>query len=425
MDIDGSSWWIWAFISFGLTFFFSLLRESLYYASTYKLEKIYSHRKGPEAQKQLNFYLEHLEEMSWVVSTLQGFSFFALLFLLFLRYYLPFQGKSPLYLLLLFGFALLVFIFGTLVPKMIASAFSESILYYTLPQMFNITRLFKPIVIILEYLEKITLRILAAKEDEEADLAREEIIEALREGERYGLLAKESKKMIESLIRFTSLDASEVMVPRTEMKTLEVNTSPEEAARFAIETGHSRIPVFEENQDNIVGILYVKDLFRAWLEKKEFHLKDILRKPNFIPETKQVSSLLREFKAKKVHIAIVLDEYGGTSGLITIEDILEEIVGEIDDEYDREEPEPPIKKINESTLEVDGRVHIDDLNDEYGLQLSEEGDYETIGGLITSHLGRIPQKGEVISYNDELEFTILEADERKIDKVKISISQKT
>lgn len=421
MELDGSFWWVILISLFLLSFLFSLIRESLYYASAYKLEKIFARKRKNGFQEKLNLYLNKQEEMIWTTAAFEGLFNFGFLLVITLK----FLGSSPklslVPFLLLFGVSFVFFIFASLLPKIMAGLMADSILYRSIRLTYTIARLTTPLIRFLKFLEKITCRLLNIGEDSEARNAQEEIIEAAREGERYGLLAKEGKKMIESLIDFTNSEASEVMVPRTEMNALDVNASIEEAAKFSISTGHSRIPVYQDNQDNIIGILYVKDLFGQWIEKgNEGTLRDILRKPYFVPETKWISALLREFKSKKVHIAIVLDEYGGTAGLITIEDILEEIVGEIDDEFDQEEKEPSIKKVSENVLEVDARIHIDQLNEKLHLELSEDEDYETLGGFVISHLGRIPRAGENFSSND-LHFSVLEADERKIIKVKITL----
>lgn len=235
---------------------------------------------------------------------------------------------------------------------------------------------------------------------------------------------EEEKEMIESIIQLRDVGVSEIMTPRTEMQCID-STSPIKAAvEFAVESGHSRIPVYEGNRDNIIGILCVKDLLKYWNDPKRdtYRLRDILRKPFFIPESKRLNELLHEFRMKKLHMAVVLDEYGGTAGIITVEDILEEIVGEIVDEYDTEE-EVMVNPIGENVAEVDGRTYVDELNEKLQTSIPEDGEYDTVGGFVFSYLGRIPKVGETFDYGGA-QFTITDADERRVRKLKIVSGRK-
>jgi len=233
---------------------------------------------------------------------------------------------------------------------------------------------------------------------------------------------EEAQEVLRTIQRIRTVDVSEIMTPRIDMVSVDSISSLEEARRLALEHGHSRLPVFERNRDHIVGVLYVKDLLKyldpeAWRATK---IADVMRKPYFIPETKSVADLLEEFQRRKVHMAVVLDEYGGTAGIVTIEDIIEEIVGEIQDEYDAEEP-APVKHLDEHTAEVDAKIHVDVLNDAMNIDLPESDDYETLAGFITAALGRIPKKGELLEHDGVL-LTVLEADVRKIHRVRVEIA---
>ena len=241
------------------------------------------------------------------------------------------------------------------------------------------------------------------------------------EEEPRGLEEEEAQELLRSASRIKTVDASEIMTPRIDMVSVDSTASLEDARRLALEHGHSRLPVFEVNRDHIVGILYVKDLLEylepeAWQRTR---ITDAMRKPYFIPETKSVAELLQEFQRRKVHIAVVLDEYGGTAGIVTIEDAIEEILGEIQDEYDTEET-APLKRVNEQTAEVDAKIHVDVLNDAMNIDIPESDDYETLAGFITAALGRIPKGGEKMAH-DGVRLTVLEADARKIDRVRVEI----
>jgi len=182
--------------------------------------------------------------------------------------------------------------------------------------------------------------------------------------------------------------------------------------------GHSRIPVYEENIDNIVGFIYAKDLLaEIGKDPSQFCLRDRMREAYFVPESKPLRALLHEFQNQKLHIAVVLDEYGGTAGIVTLEDIIEELVGEITDEYE-ETPPASVKQVDENTIEVDARTYVDDLNDEYELDLPDDEDYDTVGGFVFARLGYVPKTGEHFDYKN-LQFTIASAESRRINRITI------
>lgn len=253
----------------------------------------------------------------------------------------------------------------------------------------------------------------------------DEIRTIVTEGHRTGLLEEDAREMIEGVIQLGDADVSEIMTPRTDMVTMHVDLSIKEALNFAIDAGHSRIPVYRKSRDDIVGILYAKDLLPILAkgpEAFETPLEKILRKPSFVPETKPIDVLLQEFQRTRSHLAVVLDEYGGVSGLVSIEDVLEEIVGEIVDEYDPDLVEG-IKHIDEKVSEALARVHIDEINERLGIKLAEDGDFDTIGGFVFSELGHVPKQGEQV-YRDNVRITVLDATPRRIEKVRIEVLDK-
>ena len=246
--------------------------------------------------------------------------------------------------------------------------------------------------------------------------SEDELKKLIDEGEKLGLIEENEHEMLKSILEFGDTIVREVMVPRIEMSSLREDASFDQVMDFVIKDGHSRIPVYRDRIDNIVGVLYVKDLLRLHnMDKSNFKVSDIMRPTFFIPETKKISELLREFQRRKVHLAIAVDEYGGTAGLVTIEDLLEELVGEIEDEYDIDTEK--MMTVRENTIMADGRLEIDELEDYYHIPLKSD-DYETIGGLIFNLLERVPQQGEQINYHG-LRFTIEKVDERRIHRVKI------
>ena len=256
--------------------------------------------------------------------------------------------------------------------------------------------------------------------EEKQEEKQEEFLNGLEQRRREGVVDEEQQEMIENVLELSDKTADEIMTPRTDIVAIEVNSDLAAILETIIAAGHSRVPVYEENIDKIIGLIYAKDLLtEVGTESGHFKLRSKMRGAYFVPETKHLRSLFREFQNQKLHIAVVLDEYGGTAGIVTLEDILEELVGEITDEYE-ETPQEPIKKINLATADVDARTGIDDLNDELDLNLPEDEDYDTIGGFVFSHLGYIPKSGDSFDYKN-LKFTIIAAETRRIKRIKIQI----
>lgn len=252
-------------------------------------------------------------------------------------------------------------------------------------------------------------------------VTEEEIQEIITAGEEEGLINPRENEMIRSIFNLRDSIVREIMVPRTEMACIDSSDSIRDVLAKIIACGHSRLPVYEGTADNIIGLLYAKDLLKYWgTDASAFDLRKTLRVPYYIPETKNLEELLQEFRRKRVHMAVVIDEYGGTSGLVTIEDLLEQIVGDIQDEYDLEEerlvPQP------DGSVVVDARLPVEELEQHFGIQVEREM-FDTVGGLIFQLTGRIPRAGEEMD-TDDLHMTILDADERKIRSVRITRSEK-
>lgn len=244
-----------------------------------------------------------------------------------------------------------------------------------------------------------------------------EIQELLEEGEEQGLISIHEERLINSIFDFRETIASEIMTPSAEIICADENTSIPELIRLINEEGYTRIPIYKENLDQIVGILHVKDLLRICVHDPEakVNLREFLNPATFIPETKPITELLREFQSKKIHMAFVIDEFGGVRGLVTLEDVIEEIVGEIDDEHDVEESE--LRIVDERTVIVDAKIDIEEVEAHFRLSLPE-GPYESIGGFVVHRLGKVPPSGTVVQENG-LTFKVLGADPRRIKTVRI------
>ena len=241
-------------------------------------------------------------------------------------------------------------------------------------------------------------------------------------GEEHGALQQDEREMIHSIFEFGETTVKEIMVPRTDMVSVEVNTSLTELMQLVKKKPLSRIPVYKERIDNIVGILYIKDLLPLLSKRRRerLTLEKLARKPYFVPEQKKIQELLREFQKERIHMALVVDEYGGISGLVTLEDIIEEIVGEIQDEYDKEVP--LYEKIDEHTFIVNGRMSLEEINEKLQLNLPTEEGVETISGFILQLLGALPKEKDIAKYNG-YQFTVEQIAKNRILKVRIEKTQ--
>jgi magnesium and cobalt transporter len=248
---------------------------------------------------------------------------------------------------------------------------------------------------------------------------RDDVIELLREGAWSSVLDADEIAMLQGVLDVSQTQVREVMVPRSQMVVLERDAPKQDILRTIVEAGHSRFPVIGADRDEVVGVLLAKDILRYFVETpdQEFDLRRFIRPAVFIPESKRLNTLLKEFRISRNHIAIVVDEYGGTAGLLTIEDVLEEIVGEIGDEYDAQEA-APIQKQDANRFQVLALARIDDFNEFFGSHLANE-DYDTIGGLVMYELGRLPRKGESLSFGG-FRFKVLQADRRRIHTLEVT-----
>ena len=321
-----------------------------------------------------------------------------------------------------FIIAIVIFsIFSLAIPNAWAKYAGEKILSrtYKLLMLFAIS--VSPFLYIFKLYDTFVRRMAGIPEitpEEQQEEKQEEFLTGLEQHRTEGVLDEEEQEMIENVLELRSSTADKIMTPRTDIVAVEVNSDLQKVLETITTAGHTRVPVYEENIDKIIGLVYAKDLLvEIGKNPADFKLRDKMRDVYFVPETKTLRALLHEFQNQKLHITLVLDEYGGTAGIVTLEDILEELVGEITDEYEETPPEP-IRKIDTNTIEADARTYIDDLNDEFELKLPEDEDYETIGGFVFSRLGYIPKTNESFDY-ENLKFTISSAETRRIKRIKI------
>lgn len=321
-----------------------------------------------------------------------------------------------------------VWLFGVLVPQAVARHGGER----TIAAMSRPVRFFHvalgPITVLVRFTDEVVRR-LAGVDQHRADQGPDvELLSVVTERERDGHIDESERDMIEAVVEFRSTTVEQIMTPRTEIDALSYTDDLNAVLAFVDKHGHSRVPIYLENLDSMQGILYAKDLLR-WIHNhggngKPFVLRDILRPVSFVPETKTVRELLTQLLVEKVHIAMVADEYGGTSGLVTVEDIVEEIFGDIQDEYETAEDAVGGVEINpdDNSARIDARTPIDDANDELeplGVELPESDDYDTVAGFVSATLGRIPEPGETFDHQNA-RIEILEAEATRVLSVRVS-----
>jgi putative hemolysin len=313
-------------------------------------------------------------------------------------------------------------VLGELAPKRIAMQCGEKISFAVVGILLFIKSAMKPFIKLLSFSTNLVVRIFGFDPNaSEETMTEEEIRMMVDAGEEKGVIEESQKEMINNIFEFDDIVAADVMTHRTDIEAVEINDKIPDVIEKTVEAGYSRLPVFEEELDNIKGIIYVKDLL-PYVGKRvpsEVKIADLMRSAEFVPESKRCGDLFNEMTEKRLQMIFVCDEYGGIAGLVTIEDLLESIVGNMQDEYDNEDEE--VEQVNETTYTFDGTTDTEELIEVFGIQLPE-GEYDTIGGYIMSELGRIPGEDEhpQVTY-ERLLFTVLEVDERRIERVKVEL----
>ncbi len=315
-------------------------------------------------------------------------------------------------------------VLGELAPKRIAMQIPEKLAFKVVGILQFIASATKPFVKVLSLSTNAIVRLFGFDPNaNEEQVTEEEIRMMVDVGGEKGVIEDSQKEMIDNIFEFDDLDAGDIMTHRTEMTAIEVTHSLEEVAELAVENGYSRIPVYEDDPDSIVGVLYAKDLLKYVGHNipPSLTIENVMRKALYVPETQSCGDLFKAMNESRTQFAVVVDEYGGTAGIVTLEDVLESIVGNIQDEYDDEEEE--IKQINETTFTIDGTTDLDEVDELVGVELPE-GDYDTLGGFVISLLGYLPSEitdEPIIAEYKNLRFTVLSIEERRIDEIKVEI----
>ncbi|MBI5492295.1 MAG: HlyC/CorC family transporter [Deltaproteobacteria bacterium] len=309
-------------------------------------------------------------------------------------------------------------VIGELVPKSLALRYAERIACFSARPLNLLSRVSSVFIKVLTSSNKAILRLLNVKEPEKrVFISEEEIKFFIKEGRETGVFEETEAQLLHGIFEFADTTVKEVMVPKHKFSAIEIKTPPEEVLTFISETGFSRYPVYRETLEKVVGVLFNKDVFRAIEQRKAVDIKNLLRTPYFVPNSVMISKLLREMQRRKVHMAIVVDEHGDVDGLVTIEDILEEIVGEIEDEYDIGKG-GMVEKLRDGTMIIDASASLGDLED-LGVVIDEETEeYHTLAGFMLSKLQRIPRGGEFVIYKN-MRFTVVDVELNRIIRVKV------
>lgn len=332
-------------------------------------------------------------------------------------------GESIALILVVLPIAYFSLVLGELFPKSLALRFSERIACLVARPLDLMARLTAFPVKILTTSSNALLWLFGSRDSEGTSfISEEEVKILLREGTAKGIFDETEKELIHSVFEFADTPVREVMAPRTEIHAIDIKSTPDEVMKSFVESGFSRIPVYEETMDRVVGILYNKDLFRALQEKEEFQLREHLHPPFFVPSSLPISQLLKELQKRRIAMAIVINEFGEVEGVATIEDLLEEIVGEIRDEYDLEET-GPVEQLPDGSMVIQGSALLKDLRTDYGIPFEESAEYRTLAGFVLAKLQRIPRGGERVEYNS-YRLTIVDMEGRRIVKIRLEEAKK-
>lgn len=409
--------WIWLAIVSALGGgYLSALQLSLEDFTRGELE---SHLGNGKSQARVNWLMVHLDDLILAVAIWRRASAVALLAAVLAAFALG--SAQPTWAIIGWSFAAFFWIWLTHIG--LAWAISDHIAAPVVAGSLRVLPLLYvlmiPLIAPLNWLNEVVRRLVGAELRDDLEV---ELRQVMEEGEREGHISGAEKEMIEAIVDFRTCTVGEIMTPRIDVDGLELTDDLQAVKQKVIDDGHSRFPVYIDSLDHIVGILYAKDLLPFVGEDSgDFRLKPLLRQAILVPESRRISDLLVEFRNQQVHMAIVLDEYGGTAGLVTIEDIVEEIVGEIRDEHDVDDlPEPEVTTNGDGTADVDGRVRVSDLNDELSLNLPEDEDYDTVAGWVFANLGRIPAEGEVFRIGS-IEVTVLDVERTRLRRIRLRV----
>jgi CBS domain containing-hemolysin-like protein len=315
---------------------------------------------------------------------------------------------------------LITMFFSVLLPQVLSEHMGTLIVASAARPLRWLSIVASPLVGLLHVTDRVVRSATGGPQPVQSDEVEQEILAVFEESEKEGVVAGQERELIESVFDFGDATVGQIMTPRSQIEAVDVSATKDEILHAIETSGHSRLPVIRDSLDVVVGMLHARDLLHSISQPaKDFALAPLIRRAVFVPETKLLPDLLRDFRQQKVQAAIVLDEYGGTAGLVTIEDIFEQLIGDISDEHEPAEP-PMLRRIDDHTIEADAKIYIDELNRETGLKLPDDAGFETLGGYVSTTLGRIPEKGTTFQ-GDGAKFTVLEAEPQRVNRVRIEL----
>lgn len=429
--MTGEVWLLIAVGSLTLVAILSSLAQSLRELSRPALEEIAAIRNKPTRSARIRRILDDPEGHAAAIALPRviGSLFVAIALVMYVAEQRG--GNAPEYLDVLVGAvvaSLLLWVFGTALPASVAKHAGEATVYTWSGVLRIAYVLFSPLRALARGVDEVVRRLAGQELRTDAQVIEQEILSVVEEAQEEGKFDEAERDMIEAVVRFRNKTVAQIMTPRTEVEAMPLTNDLSAVTATIRDVSHSRIPVYEDSLDHVVGVFYVKDLMR-WLAGessrggKTFDFRALLRPALFVPETKTVRELLSEMLKRRLHIALVADEYGGTAGLVTIEDIVEEVFGDIQDEYELPEEQSADVRVDVEgkAAEIDARAYITDVNDairSLGVELPESEDYDTVGGFVTVTLGRIPAKGETLRHDGVL-VTVLGAEPTRVTRVKV------
>ncbi|MGD0769391.1 MAG: hemolysin family protein [Tepidisphaeraceae bacterium] len=400
-----------------LSLFFSTATYSLREYSRVRLAEFLGRR---DADRWFEPLTENTSDLTFLTAIFRQFSNILIWVLVFASFEQTHYGPLVRYTLTVLVAGVIAVFVAVTIPHAAARYAGAEIVGFFAPVLNAFRIVFSPLAKLMHGTDDVVRRALGAGEEQNESQIDDEIMSAVEEGEKEGVVDEQEREMIESVIEFRDATAGHIMTPRQDVVAIPADATLEQVKNAVEESRHSRIPVYEKGLDHVVGILHARDLIKLLGQADpQFSVGQIMRPAIYVPETKSLSDLLSDFRHQKVHFAVVLDEYGSTSGIVTIEDVLEELVGEMSDEHETAEP-AMLKKIDDRTVDADARIRIEDLNRLAGLNLAEDAGYETLAGFLTTNLARIPEKGAVYEQG-QVKYTVLDAEPQRIKRVKVEI----
>jgi CBS domain containing-hemolysin-like protein len=402
----------------GFSLVFSSINQALRHFSRTTLAEVLGRRNADHWFEPL---IDHVDDLIFVSAVMRLAGNLLIWLVLFVAFDLPGRGPMVRYgMPLLLGGPILLAA-SVAVPTLLVRHAAELLLAVFAPVLSALRITLRPLLAIIAALDRAISRIVGPSEKPSEKEIEEEIIAAIEEGEKEGVVDEDERQFIESVIELRDSTAEQIMTPLPDVVAIEVGATLDQIKELLERAGHSRIPVYEGSLDHVVGVLYSRDLLRHMLHPREsFAVRATMRPALFVPESHPTRDLLKQLRAQNVHIAIVLDEYGSTTGVVTMEDIVEELIGEISDEHESI-TQAAVKRIDEMRFEVDGRLPLEQLNRLTGLKVPEDSGYETVGGFIAMMIGRVPETGAVLEH-DGARYTVLDAQRQRINRVGIDLS---